>query len=277
MAAPESSSVIVAIRLAGLSLLLGALGCGTAATPRTAALPPQSVSQGRPSETPATPAPAAAPAPAEKKPSSVVVIDAGDDAEAPAPTLVEAAKAEKQRRKSAAAPVAVIDNKTLADYAKGQKLTVGSQETATKEAGGEDADPAAEGVEKHDETWWRTQARDIRERWRDATDRVTDLEAKVADLRRRFYATDDPYVRDSQVKPAWDHAIEDLETARHEAEHGAQELQAFLDQGHLAGALPGWLREGIELEPTPPVPQKPPTADAGEPPIADSPPPTRRR
>ena len=58
-------------------------------------------------------------------------------------------------------------------------------------------------------------------------------------------------MRDGQVKPDWDHALADLEEARYRAARGAEEVATFLEEGRRAGALPGWLREGAELEPEP--------------------------
>ena len=41
------------------------------------------------------------------------------------------------------------------------------------------------------------------------------------------------------------------DTSTRVATKGAEEVAAFLEEGRRAGALPGWLREGIELEPEP--------------------------
>jgi hypothetical protein len=68
-------------------------------------------------------------------------------------------------------------------------------------------------------------------------------------------------VRDAQIKPAWDRALADLEDARRRAEEGPREVEAYLDEGRTSGALPGWLREGSDLEPEPAGPE----ADGAEP------------
>jgi hypothetical protein len=108
--------------------------------------------------------------------------------------------------------------------------------------------------------------RNLRQRWADAAARVPELEERVAELRRQFYDTDDPYYRDTRIKPAWDRAIDQIAEARAEAEAHRLELQAVLEEGHRGGALPGWLREGIELEPAPPEPESE-THEPGEPKI----------
>ncbi|HKI86110.1 MAG TPA: hypothetical protein VKA53_05135, partial [Thermoanaerobaculia bacterium] len=77
------------------------------------------------------------------------------------------------------------------------------------------------------------------------------LKGRIAELRRKFYAAVDPYYRDSQIKPAWDKALADLDAARQEAKEAQHELAAVLEQGRRAGVPAGWLRAGIELEPSP--------------------------
>src|ERR1700719_3030361 len=69
------------------------------------------------------------------------------------------------------------------------------------------APPAVTAALVRDEKYWRGRALEIRQRWRKASDRIKELEEDIGLLRRRFYAQDDPYVRDGQIKPAWDHAL----------------------------------------------------------------------
>ena len=86
-------------------------------------------------------------------------------------------------------------------------------------------------------------------RWRDSVDRVEELEGEVAELRRRFYMEDDPFYRDSQIKPAWDRSLDQLTIAKDEVVAAKEDLDELLEEGRRQGALPGWLREGIEFEP----------------------------
>jgi len=102
-----------------------------------------------------------------------------------------------------------------------------------------------------EEKVWRARGLEIRKRWREAADAIPGLESRIAELRQRFYAEDDPAYRDGEIKPQWDRALADLEAARARVAQGAQEVADFLDEGRRAGALPGWLREGAELEPEP--------------------------
>jgi hypothetical protein len=240
-----------------LAALLVAACAGRTKQPEP--LPPQAVTQQRP-ETPPPPAPAPRPPAAP----TLIVIDAADPEAGTAESLGAAARRERSRRQAVEKPIAVINNQNLAEFAKGQKLTTasaGAEEDAT-EAG------AAEEEAARDEAYWRERGLEIRRRWRSALEDVDRLEGESAELRRRFYAADDPYVRDNQIKPEWDRLLAGLDQARRTLEGAPRELDAYLDEGRRAGALPGWLREGIELEPEakPPVPD---SAEPGEPVVVD--------
>lgn len=140
-----------------------------------------------------------------------------------------------------------INDRNLADFVEGVQLTVAQP---AMEAAPPAPAPEAGGL---GEAEWRQRGLDIRKRWREAVDSITRLESEAAALRNRFYAADDPYVRDAQIKPQWDRVLAELAEARRRSEAGPGEVERFLEEGRRAGALPGWLREGAELEPTPVV------------------------
>lgn len=240
-----------------------AVGC-VSTVPDATPLPPVS-EVAKPTEEPRSgESPVAAP-----KPPAVVVIDEGGLPPDQAPrTLADAAKAEKERRAQAAKPVVVLDNKSLAAHGKDQKLTVA--EGVSSPASGEVATGDGEATQR-DEAYWRSRGFEIRKRWRAAADRSSELQSEAEELRRRFYSADDPYIRDNQIKPEWDRVLDELDSSRREAERSSDELEQFLDEGRRGGALPGWLREGIELEPEE-KPLKSPSAEPGEPVEATEPP-----
>jgi hypothetical protein len=219
---------------------------------------------------PAAPTPApTAPTVADKarRADSVVVVDNGDSESKEPKSLVEAARAERQRRATSERTAIVINDKTLRQYAKKGQITVAAGPPKVAAAA---APSSVVAVPAHDEQYWRHGALEIRRRWRSAYDRVKELEKSAADWRIRFYAQDDPYVRDGQIKPSWDRALEQLTEAQNQVDISKRQLADFLDQGRHEGALPGWLREGIEEEPPPPPkPIKP--GDAIEPPILKDP------
>jgi hypothetical protein len=251
MAAPDRLAGAV---VAAATLLCG-LGCASAPpaapeataaaaeapSPVSAIAPPPAVA-GQ-TVTPAAPAP---PAPGTGEPEATpmrgneeILIERGGEV-APAPVgLASAARAERERRARAGTPMLVIDDKNLAQHATGALTTSREQPAAV----------AAAAPEGPDEQHWRRRVRTLREHWALTVDSIQELEERAASLRTRFYAADDPYVRDGQIKPAWDHALESLTTARQRAREIELELAATLEEGRRAGALPGWLRDGLELEP----------------------------
>jgi hypothetical protein len=136
----------------------------------------------------------------------------------------------------------VITDKNLPKYATGTLTFVDPE----KKKGGEAAD-AAEAAKK--EAYWRQRGLEIRQRWRTLADEVKELETSAAGWRQKFYAQDDPYVRDGKIKPEWDRVLDRLAQTRSEVEAARQELEQYMEEGRRAGALPGWLRAGTELEP----------------------------
>ena len=258
---PATTGLLLGLTLISLS------ACG-AAVPDAVALPPVSESQAAvpPPKTEAE-EPVANPAP-----PTVVVIDSGSAGAPQAPKgLAQAATEERERRAQAGKPVAVIDNKNLAEFSKGQKLTVaeGGSSTAPEATTSQAVDAAAAKAVR-DETYWRERGLEIRKNWREAADHVVELEGKAEELRRKFYAADDPYVRDSQIKPEWDHTLDELDATRREAERSELELERYLNEGREAGAFPGWLREGSDLEPARTV-TKAPDAEPTEPVVVEEP------
>lgn len=269
MVGPRS---LACLSLLSLSLI-AAMGCA-GAKPAPPRLPPSKPAE-KPVDNPADKTAAETPAPAaprttdeitpDRSPREVDVVDPGGE-RGPV-SLVEAARAERERRARSGPPVAVITDANVAK-SKGQ-LTVADPKRTTPST----ADAAALQTLK-DEKYWRDRAVDIRTRLRKATDRVGELELAATGWRRRFYSEEDPYFRDSKIKPEWDRVLAQLEETRTEVDATRKELEDFLEEGRRAGALPGWLREGGELEPEAEKPQSGPgTADPEEPQIYEEKPP----
>jgi hypothetical protein len=208
----------------------------------------------------------------EEEPSNTTVIEiGGEDGEAGRKSLLAAAQEAKESRKGQGPPVRVITDKNLSDHATG-KLTEADPDLSSNSA----TTPVVRSTDgdERGEEYWRRGALDHRGRWREAVDEIARLEGAVADLRNRFYAEDDPYVRDGKIKPAWDRALDRLADAREEALQAELDLEAFLEEGRRAGALPGWLREGIHLEPERSADEMPDDQDprehvVGEPVVVD--------
>lgn len=217
------------------------------------------------------PAPAAPPAQEAQPPrdDQPVVVEPGGES---APQgLVEAARAERERRANAGKPVAVITDKTLPKYASKGQITIADPKKKEKEKAA--AASTAPTGEVRDEAYWRGRALDIRERWRDAAGDVKKLEQRSAELRQKFYLESDTFTRDNQIKPEWDRVLEQLRQARLDVEATKKELDEFLEEGRAADVTPGWLREGEEEEPEEPAAKKEsrPAAQSIEPPVIEPP------
>lgn len=186
------------------------------------------------------PTPSPTPVPIEQR-DDIVILDPGGAREGGSGrSLVEAARAAREQKAHAAPPAHVITNKNLKEYAAKGQITVASPKERKLEA----EEPLVQ-----DEQYWRKRALDVRLRWRKAADDVKELEQSAAGWRRRFYAENDPYVRSGQIKPEWDRVLDRLEEARAEVEAAKAELAELQEEGRAAGALPGWLREGVDQEP----------------------------
>src|SRR5262249_682898 len=137
---------------------------------------------------------------------------------------------------------------TLPKYASKGQITVADPKKDKKGAKAASATTAPAPAVK-DEQYWRGKARELRESWKQAADEVKELEQKSITLRQKFYNESDTFPRDTQIKPDWDRVLDRLRQARLDVDTAKQELTQFLEEGRAAGALPGWLDEGIENEP----------------------------
>lgn len=237
-----------------LALVAGACASGVpspAAEPRAEAPvePPSPVQPQPQSVEPA--APAEAEAPRETTGAygpRTVIIDQGEPQEEEPPTLTDAARLAKEARAREGAPIAVITDETLSEYATGE-LSIAEEKPAAASPTATEEEQPADAIEERDEEYWRERVKGARMRWRDLVEEISRLEGQVAELRQRFYAEDDGFYRDSQIKPAWDRALDLLAEMRDEVGRAQANLNTILEEGRRAGALPGWLREGIEYEP----------------------------
>jgi hypothetical protein len=80
------------------------------------------------------------------------------------------------------------------------------------------------------------------------------LSQEVARLEREFYSRDDPYQRDSVIKPAWDDAMNRLRDVQQRLPAAKRAPDEVANAARRDGALPGWFREA------PPQPGTGPTS-----------------
>jgi hypothetical protein len=185
---------------------------------------------------------------------TLVVVDPGGAPKAKTPReLSEASR--RERALHGDRSVGEITDDNLADLAAQGKVTFAGGEAGEGGdaiAGVEGGAAAGDGEATEEvcgEACWRRRVRELREGWSRAATEIGDWEDEAAELRWRFYAEDDPWVRDGRIKPAWDRALDRMRRSRDEAERYRERLAETLEDGRRAGALPGWLREGISLEP----------------------------
>lgn len=195
------------------------------------------------------PAPSTVPPAGAAQSANLVHLGSSEPGDAEASqSLVAAAMEERLRRRDAASARVVVTDKNLDSLAARGTLTESDDppaSTPARGAAGRTAD------DPRDERWWRREVRGLREEWAQAAREVEQLRSEADRLRTRFYSEDDPFVRDGQIKPGWDRALDRLGEARERVEEMKDRLEKFLEEGRRAGAMPGWLREGIDLEPQP--------------------------
>ena len=215
---------------------------------------------------------------------SVILIERGGRSRPP--SLYEAARKAREERDRSGPSRVTINDENLHEF-QGKGLTFAepaTEEDGQETGGGEgagDGEPQGAGTAGEPgessggmeaetgetepaggEEYWRSRLLDLRLRLREAVDELDELKERAGSLRRSFYAQDDPYVRDGRIKPAWDRVLDRIGETRRRIGTLRQELQQALQEGRRAGALPGWLREGIELEP---APEELPEESDGEP------------
>lgn len=258
-------------RLLAVLLVLGVWGCAGSDEPETTP-DEETVAQVRPE---LEPPPGPLPPPIREVPATtrerVQVIDGkrGEDAEPQ--TLIEASRLAKQRKREQGVvkPTIEINDENLAEYAEGAEVIIlesepaaplgapsaagsvdpndGSQDQALDDAFRDDA---FRDGDIRDESYWRDRALELRMNLRRTVDDISDLQLESAALRQQYYAEEDTYTRDNDIKPAWDRVLDRLEATKTRALRTQRELDAFLQEGRRAGALQGWLNQGWELEPS---------------------------
>lgn len=184
--------------------------------------------------------------------SKVTVIDPGDSGDEPK-TLIEASRLAKARKRAGIEPpVHEITDENLKEFAEGAEIIMLDGEPAATLPSAEEqrASDVAAANDIQGEEYWQNRALELRMAWRRAIDELNELSLESAALRQQFYAEDDPYIRDTQIKPNWDRTLDRIEALKEQSRRYEQELDDFMDEGRQAGALQSWLNNGWELEPS---------------------------
>jgi hypothetical protein len=151
----------------------------------------------------------------------------------------------------------VITNESLKSLGAGVELTTGTAvPPASAAAGGDELDAA----EAQNKAHWQERYFAARRELDELTAEEARLTAEVARLERDFYSRDDPYQRDTVIKPAWDEAVIKLREVQKRLPAARKAPDEIANEARRAGALPGWFREA-----PPPAQDVPPGARPSEP------------
>lgn len=263
-------------------LVLSALGCSGNKAPEP--IPSQTTTEVTPRLEPPPPLPPPVREIRAAPGGQVKVIDPGEGGDQPRTLLEASALAKKQKTTQRQAAVVITDD-NLHEYTEGvqmmqmesepaapsyeeQAAAAAAQRPAAGNAGAERSRFADGGEDilsrppptTKDETYWRTRALELRMGWRKTQDDIEDLELEAAALRQEFYAQDDNYVRDAQIKPAWDRVLDRIHLLEERQERFEKELEVFVTEGQTTGVPQGWLNVGWELGPQQEDEPRPPAA-----------------
>ncbi len=190
----------------------------------------------------------------EVVPPKTQVISGESDQERP--SLVEVARQEQLRRDTSPSSRLRIDDKNLKRHATANMTSAFPDSKVGTESGAQAAaeisesdDSAQQEAAVESERYWRALVRELRYDWQDLVFEEENLEQEVERLRKEYYQEDDPYYRDGEIKPEWDASWQSLQATTLAIQEAINKLDRAIEEGRRAGALPGWLREGVELEP----------------------------
>jgi DNA repair exonuclease SbcCD ATPase subunit len=164
-----------------------------------------------------------------------------------APSLVEVAQKEKERRAAIAATSRVYTNDDLGG---GPRLTTGTAPTRQPAASPEPVVTSAptrsagepeSAREEYGEDYWRNRVTTARTEKRRAEVTAAALQNRIDGLWAVLTARDDPFQR-ADIEQDRFEAIRLLETTRTEIQRLDQEIQDIQEEARRANVPPGWLR-----------------------------------
>lgn len=233
-------------------------------TVATTATPPATV---LPAALPDLPPPPPMREVAPTAPRSVKVLSDGHEGN-PQPSLIEASRMAKAKKRDdgQARPVIEITDENLRDFSSGGQVfvletgaTTGTEQvtvppvessavenSAPKASSMPRATAAVEGADQ--ELFWRQSVAGLRKTLRQAVDDLRRIELESTMLRQQFYSESDPFVRDSEIKPRWDRALDQLSTLRKKAKDDQNALASLLTEARKSGVSSEWLQEDSALE-----------------------------
>lgn len=205
---------------------------------------------------------------APSSPKAIKVISEGNEGKTQ-PSLIEASRMAKAKKKNEGEvrPLIEITDENLRDYSsQGQVFLVesgASEATAAPASVAEavvaeesDAVPVAvagetdsnSGGSADRELFWRQSVSELRTGLRRSIEDLRRIELESTLLRQQFYSETDPFVRDNEVKPRWDRALDQLTSLRKKAKEDHNALTSLLAEAKKSGISPEWLQDGTSTE-----------------------------
>ena len=193
---------------------------------------------------------AAAPAPSAQPPRPTptpIAISRSTAAPPRGKSLAEVARGIKLRLPPGESRV--ITDEKLKSLSSGVELTTGSAPAPSAGPPTDLAAADAEAARRKEE--WQARFFSAQQEARDLEAEEARLTQEVARLEREFYSRDDPYQRDSVIKPAWDEAVARLRDVQQRLPEARRAPDEIANAARRDGALPGWFRESPPPTPAP--------------------------
>jgi hypothetical protein len=254
--------------LSAILLAASFSGCSSSPKPAPATEPITRPSAVLPDAVPDLPPPPPIREVTPTSPKAIKVISEGNEGKTQ-PSLIEASRMAKAKKKNEGEvrPVIEITDENLKEYSsQGQVFLVESGAEAAAappvaeepEAVPGNLEPApivAEGrvegsssASADKELFWRQSVSELRTGLRRSIEDLRRIELESTLLRQQFYSESDPFVRDNEVKPRWDRALDQLAALRKKAKEDHNALNSLLAEAKKAGISPEWLQDGTSSE-----------------------------
>lgn len=206
---------------------------------------------------------------APSSPKAIKVISEGNEGKVQ-PSLIEASRMAKakKRNEGEVRPVIEITDENLKDYSSqgqvfvvesgGSEPVVAAQPLVAEAVVAEESDPVPASVAGETESnssgsadrelFWRQSVSELRTGLRRSIEDLRRIELESTLLRQQFYSETDPFVRDNEVKPRWDRALDQLTSLRKKAKEDHNALTSLLAEAKKTGISPEWLQDGTSTE-----------------------------
>ena len=165
---------------------------------------------------------------------------------AQAPSLVDVARKEQQRRKGVPPAQKVYTNKDLPEPAPAPDPAAGAPAPGTPtpipaEPGAAQAEQQKAPADQKDEAWWRNRILSAREELRRNEAFLEALQSRVNSLSADFVNRDDPYQR-AKIGEDRQKALAEIDRVKRDLDETKKSIENIEEEARKSGVPPGWLR-----------------------------------